>query len=202
MGTKNPLRSSPPGPRAADRGTATGAARRRVHPNPPNNSPSAGQQTGGQTPQTTEERGDVGILGFWQRGRQAIFDVRITDTRARSHRGRGFEKVLAAQEKEKKDKYLRSCLEQRKDFTPMVYSVEGIPGREARNAERHLATLLAAKWRRPRARMVFYVRVRMAVAVVRANSLLFRGSRDRAKACPTMMGDGAALSDWQLRQEA
>ena len=84
----------------------------------------------------------------------------------------------------------------------MVYSVEGIPGREARNAERNLATLLAAKWRRPRARMVFYVRVRMALAVVRANSLLFRGSRDRAKARPPMMGDGAALSNWQLRQEA
>ena len=142
----------------------------------------------------------MGILGFWQRGRQTVFDVRITDTRARSHQGRGHEKVLAAQEKEKKDKYLRSCLEQRKDFTPMVYSVEGIPGREARNAEKHLATLLAAKWRRPRAQMVFYVRVRMALAVVRANSLLFRGSRDRAKARPPLVRDGAALNDWQLRQ--
>ena len=77
----------------------------------------------------------------------------------------------------------------------MVYSVEGIPGREARNAEKHLTTLLAAKWRRPRARMVFYVRVQMALAVVQANSLLFCGSCDRAKARPLMMGDGAALSD-------
>ena len=110
--------------------------------------------------------------------------------------------MLAAQEKEKKDKYLRSCLEQRKDFTPLVYSVEGIPGREARNAEKRLATLLAAKWRRPRAQMVFYVRVRMALAVVKANSLLLRGSRDRARPRRPQMGDGAAFNDWRLRQEA
>ena len=50
--------------------------------------------------------------------------------------------------------------------------------------------------------MVFYVRVQMALAVVRANSLLFCGSRDRAKACPPMIGDGAALGAWQLQQEA
>ena len=78
----------------------------------------------------------------------------------------------------------------------MVYSVEGIPGLEARNAERHLATLLAAKWRRPRAKMVFYVRVQMALVVVRATSLLFRGSGDGAKARPPMVRDGAALSNW------
>ena len=42
-----------------------------------------------------------------------------------------------------KNKYLQNCLEMRKDFTPMVYSVNGIAGREARNAEKRLATHLA-----------------------------------------------------------
>ena len=129
--------------------------------------------------QTTGERGDAGVHGFWQRQRMAIFDVRITDTDARSARGRDYTKILAAHEKEKKDKYLWTCLELRKDFTPMVYSVDGIAGREAQNAEKRLATHLASKWNRGYSQMVYYVRVRMAIAVVRANSLLIRGSRDR-----------------------
>ena len=103
----------------------------------------------------------------------------ITDTDARSYRKKEFAKVLEQHEKEKKNKYLQNCLEMRKDFTPMVYSVDGIAGREqARNAEKRLATHLAGKWNREYSQMVYYVRVRMAIAVVRANSLLIRGSRD------------------------
>ena len=93
------------------------------------------------------ERGDVEVHGFWERGRPCIFDVRITDTDARSHQNKDVSKVLAAQEKEKKDKYLKACHEMRKDFTPMVYLVDGIAGREARSAEKHLATALATKWK-------------------------------------------------------
>jgi hypothetical protein len=51
-------------------------------------------------------------------------------------------------------------------------------GREAQNVEKRLATHLAGKWNREYSLMVYFVRVRMAIAVVRANSLLIRGSRD------------------------
>jgi len=148
-------------------------------------------------PAATEERGDASCHGFWERGRTTIFDMRITDTDARSYRKKEFAKVLEQHEKEKKDKYLRNCLEMRKDFTPMVYSVDGIAGREAQNAEKRLATHLAGKWNREYSQMVFYVRVRMAIAVVRANSLLIRGSRDRQRSRRPLIPDGAALGDWQ-----
>jgi hypothetical protein len=151
--------------------------------------------------QTTEERGDAAVHGFWQRCRTTIFDVRITDTDARSARGRDFAKVLAAHEKEKKNKYLQPCLQMRKDFTPLVYSVDGIAGREARNAERKLATHLAAKWGKGYSEMVHYVRVRMALAVVRANSLLIRGSRDRQRASRPQIVDGSAMNDWQTWED-
>ena len=72
--------------------------------------------------------------------------MRITDTDAKSYRKKEPMKVLEQHEKEKKDKYLQNCLEMWKDFTPMVYSVDGIAGREARNAEKRLATQLAGKW--------------------------------------------------------
>jgi hypothetical protein len=77
-----------------------------------------------QTPNTTEERGDVGCFGFWADGRKTIFDLRVTDTNAKSNLPIEVSKVLACQEKEKKGKYLTSCLEMRKDFTPMVYYVD------------------------------------------------------------------------------
>ena len=147
--------------------------------------------------QTTGERGDAGVHGFWQRQRMAIFDVRITDTDARSARGRDYTKILAAHEKEKKDKYLDPCHQMRKDFTPLVYTVDGIAGREARNAERRLAAHLGMKWKKGYSEMVHYVRVRMALAVVRANSLLLRGSRDRQRTPRPCIADGSALLDWQ-----
>ena len=86
----------------------------------------------------------------------------ITDTDARSYRKNEFAKVLQQHEKEKKDTYLRNCLEMRKYFTPMVNSVDGIAGREARNAEKRLATHLACKWNREYyVEMNSYVRVRV-----------------------------------------
>ena len=65
-----------------------------------------------------------------------------------------------------------------KDFTPMVYSIDGIVGRKACNAEMRLATHPAGKWNQCYSQMVYYVRVRMAITVVCANRLLVRGSRD------------------------
>jgi hypothetical protein len=100
------------------------------------------------------------------------------DTDARSYQKKEFGKVLEQHEKKKKDKYLQTCLEMQKDFTPMVYLVDGIARREAQNAEKRLATHLAGKWKRGYSQMVYYVRVWMAIAVVCANSLLIPGSRD------------------------
>jgi hypothetical protein len=149
----------------------------------------------------TGERGDAGVHGFWERGRPCIFDVRITDTDARSYRNKEVSKVLAMHEKEKKDKYLQTCLALRKDFTPLVYTVDGIAGREAKSAEKHLATALAVKLKRPYGEMVYYVRVRMALAVIRANSLLIRGSRDCQKNRRPVINDRAAMYDWRSYAE-
>ena len=69
------------------------------------------QQENAATSDIDEKRGDVGVHGFWKRGTQAIFDVRITDTSSRSHRNTDPLIVLQRQEKEKKDKYRDACLE-------------------------------------------------------------------------------------------
>ncbi len=79
----------------------------------------------------------------------------------------------------------------------MVYLVDGIAGSEARNAKRRLATHLASKWNRGYSQMVYYVRIWMVIAVVRANSLLIHGSRDQQQPQRPLIPDRAALSNWQ-----
>jgi len=120
--------------------------------------PSSSTPTTGtpQPPTTTEERDDASCHGFWERSRTCIFDMRTMDTDARSYWKKEPTKVLEQHEKEKKDKYLQNCLEMRNDFTPMVYSVDGIAGREARNAEKRLATQLAGKWNSEYSQVVYY----------------------------------------------
>ncbi len=153
-----------------------------------------------QTP-PTGERVDASAHGFCQRGHTAIFDVRITDTQSCSYRNKYYQKVLVQQEKEKKNQYLRPCLEMRKDFTPLVYSVDGIAGREAKNAEKRLPYHLLEKWHKQLPQMVYYVRVQMAIAVVRANSLLIRGSRDRQRPRHPVISDRHAMNDWHTWSE-
>ena len=64
--------------------------------------------------------------------------MHIMDMVAQSYHKKKFAKVLEQHEKEKKN-------EMQMDFMPMVYSVDGIAGCEARNVKKRLATHLASK---------------------------------------------------------
>ena len=79
--------------------------------------------------------------------------------------------------------------------------VDGVAGREARNAEKQLAILLAAKWKRQYSQVVYLVRVRMQIALVRSTSLLICGTRNHQGHIYRPLPDGAALSDWQTWQD-
>ena len=93
-----------------------------------------------------ELRGDIGVHGFWKKGATTIFDVRVTDTDAPTYRATDPKKVLQTHEKRKKDKYNQLCLERRRHFTPLVFSVDGLQGADATAASKGLASLLAGKW--------------------------------------------------------
>ena len=82
-------------------------------------------------------------------------------------------------EKDKKDKYLHSCMDRRRYFTLMVYSVDGFPGTGDVAAHRRLASLISNKLKREYSEMCGFVRARMSLAIVRSNSLLLRGPRDK-----------------------
>mmetsp|Transcript_13622 Transcript_13622/g.28127 ORF Transcript_13622/g.28127 Transcript_13622/m.28127 type:complete len:216 (+) Transcript_13622:278-925(+) len=104
----------------------------------------------GEQNQPQALRGDLSVNSFWRTGTQAIFDIRVTDTEAASHRNKDPAKVLRQQEEEKKRKYLIPCQQAHKHFTPLVYSVDGLEGKEAAAMRKQLASRLSAKYsRRP-----------------------------------------------------
>ena len=117
-------------------------------------------------------RGDVGAHGFWKRGRTTIFDVQVCDTDAKSYGNRELKKVLESAARRKKDKYEEASLKRQRDFTPMIYSVDGMAEKHARAAKRRVAGMLAAKWKQQYSQMAHFVRTQMCLAVVRSNTLL------------------------------
>jgi hypothetical protein len=149
-----------------------------------------------------EERGDLLIGGFWARGMDVIIAVRVTDTDATSYWSRDPHKVLATQEREKKKKYLQSCLEQRKHFTPFVVSTDGLIGPEAGELLKRLSLRLANKSERLYSVVCGFVSARMSIAIVHATHLCLGGSRvplPQISGCPqweVMVGLGLFKADY------
>ena len=125
----------------------------------------------------TQDRGDIGIRGFWAKQMDSIIDIRITYPEANSNRNSTVEKILEKQEKEKKKKYLQPCLERRRHFTPFVTTTDGLIGKEAQKFVARLATRLAEKWRNPYSQVMAYLRGRLTIAILRGTSRRIRGTR-------------------------
>ena len=131
-----------------------------------------------RTEPSPELRGDLAVHGFWTRGQTAIFDVRITDTDQPSNRNTAPSKVLLCQEKEKINKYGALCLARRRTFTPLVFSVYGLMGKEATAASKRLASSLAAKWKRSYSEICGFIRSRLSIALIRSSSRCLRADRN------------------------
>ena len=127
-----------------------------------------------------ELRGDVAVKNFWRQGTECIFDVRVCDTECSSAAYRRSKKVLERAEKEKKDKYSQACLDRRRHFTPLVFSVDGLAGKEADAALKCLSTKLAKKRSKEYSQVVGFVRSRISISLVRSVSQCLRAPRDPA----------------------
>ncbi|KAL7474021.1 hypothetical protein ACHAW6_000025, partial [Cyclotella cf. meneghiniana] len=126
-----------------------------------------------------EARGDVLAHSFWNQGRGTVFDMRICDTNSHSYGNTSSSKILVLEHhaKEKKDEYETACLNRRRDFTPLVYSVDGMALKDTRTAERRIAWLLAKKWSCTYSDMANFIHTRMSLAIVRSNMLLLHCNR-------------------------
>ena len=108
-----------------------------------------------------------------------MFDIRIVNLEEVSYLRMTQEKALAKAERENKDFYLQACLERRRTFTTMVYSVDGIPGEEALSTQKRLAALLIYKLKQEYSEMCGFVQARMSLAIVRSNSPILCGPRNK-----------------------
>ena len=125
-----------------------------------------------------EDRGDLLVRGLWQRGTHCVIDVRVTNINGKSQRHLVPAKVLAKHEREKKAKHLEACLDQRRHFSPFVFSTDGVIGQEAKTLLKRVSALLADKWSKPYATVCGYVNARMSITITRAaHHLCIRGSR-------------------------
>ena len=81
------------------------------------------------------------------------------------------------QEEEKKRRYGKKCLEQRKHFTPFIILIDGLMCEEAKSFIKRLSHMLADKWEKPYSQVRGYVNSKISVACLRATHLCIRGSR-------------------------
>ena len=134
---------------------------------------------------------DLCVRGVWEAQTEALFDIRVIDTDARSYCTRSPKDVLGTAEGEKKRKYLQACQDRRATFTPLCVSVDGMLGSEAEFFVRRLGDFLAAKWERPYSVVMGWVRARLSFAILRATLLCVCGSRTKWRILG--ISDGASL---------
>ena len=124
---------------------------------------------------------DLAVRGLWQPQTEALIDVRVVDTDARSYCGRSVDQVIKSAEAEKKNKYSAAVESRRGTFTPFVVSVDGYMGAEAERTLKRLAEMMVWKWEKRYSYIINWIRAYMTFAVIRATNLCLRGSRNKWK---------------------
>ncbi|KAL1453334.1 hypothetical protein WDU94_007478 [Cyamophila willieti] len=115
-------------------------------------------------------RGDLSVRGVWEAQREALFDIRVTDTDAPSYTSRSVMSVLRRAEEEKKEKYKEACEARHVTFTPLVTSVDGLFAPQFVTFVKVLAERLSERMGMEYGRMMGWLRTRIGMSVVRAAS--------------------------------
>jgi hypothetical protein len=109
----------------------------------------------------------------------SLTSVLLTPTPPASYQSSTPQQILRNQEKAKKKKYIIApCLERRRHFTPLVFSVDDLRGPEATAAAKQLAKLLSRKWGRAYSQCCQFVWSRLSIALARGTTMCLRGQRD------------------------
>ena len=86
-------------------------------------------------------------------------------------------KYLSKYKQAKKKNYLQACLAQRMHFAPLVFSMDGMMGRETEAFVKRLGNHLAIKWDSPFLRLIDYLLTCLRITCTRAIHQTLRGSR-------------------------
>ena len=103
--------------------------------------------------------------------------MRVVNTDAKYHLAKTPGKCLHEAERAKKNMFLEACLQQRQHLSPFVASADGLLVVEATATLKRIASHLETQWRKPYSRTYGYVKIRVAIILVRATHLCIRGLR-------------------------
>ena len=133
----------------------------------------------------------MGVRGFWEFQREALFDIRIINTNATSYCTSSIQSLFDDTRDEKRSKYGLVAEDRRACFTPILAKCEAIFDHEAIVYMKRLATLLAIKWSKHYSQIYGWLKARMQVCILRSVSLCIRGSRTHWRGA--VIEDGAQI---------
>ena len=127
-------------------------------------------------------RPDVRARGVWRPAQNAYFDIRVSNTNADSHKNAKTETVLAKQEREKKRQYNNRIMNiEHGTFTPLIFSVTGVMGKECSTFHKHIADKIARKTEQSYSDVISVMRCKLSFLILRSVLMCVRGSRSHTK---------------------
>ena len=127
---------------------------------------------------SAEARLDVRARGFWRRGQNAFFDIRVTNASAPSQINTSLNTILKKHEAEKKRRYNERVMQiEQGSFTPLVFSTVGSMGPETAIYHKALAEKIAQKKDERYSEVITYIRTMLSNLSIKSALLCLRGSR-------------------------
>ena len=129
-------------------------------------------------------RPDIRARGVWRPGQNAYFDIRVTNTNCRSQVNTDTMKTLEKHEREKKRQYNHRIMNiEHGTFTPLVFSVTGVMGKECSMFHKHMADKISTKSGEKYSDIMNVLKCKLSFLILRASLLCIRGSRTHKKEC-------------------
>jgi hypothetical protein len=125
-----------------------------------------------------QARPDIRARGFYRPGQQAFFDVRMINPNADSYIDTPMKKVYENAEKQKKNAYNERILNiEHGSFTPLIFTVTGGMGPQAKTFFRLLCNKIAYKHRQDYNNVTSFLKCKISFLVRKMVLLCLRGSR-------------------------
>ena len=129
-----------------------------------------------------EVRLDISARDFWIKGQRTYLDVRVFDPNAKSYQNTKMKQLYSRNENEKKRHYNeRIQTVDQGSFSPLVFSVQGGMGTEAKVFYARLAEKIANKRKVDRNIIISWLRTILNYSQIRSMLMMLRGSRSLKK---------------------
>jgi hypothetical protein len=141
---------------------------------------------------------DIRSRGFWRRGQNAFFDVRVTNADCASQINSPINSILKKHENEKKREYNERVMQiEQGTFTPLVFTINGSMSPECLQFHKTLAEKLSTKTGEKYSDVMNFIRCKLSFMCVKSSLLCLRGSRTTTKT-PVEIGSDFSLHNQEL----